>query len=127
MIFCLMLSLIFELQVYVEMKKQNIDEKLRLLEEKKAAQLEKLTQLKNREKDLKAQQRKQQKELTRQQETRLKILLGAFYLRQFSEDKTVLESIKNDFIKFANEATGTAQKQNIEVINELFKQFKIEN
>lgn len=122
-----MLSLSFELQVYVKMKKQNIDEKLRLLEEEKAAQLEKLTQLKNREKDLKAQQRKQQKELTRQQETRLKILLGAFYLRQFSEDKTVLESIKNDFIKFANEATGTAQKQNIEVINELFKQFKIEN
>jgi len=122
MIFCLMLSLIFELQVYVEMKKQNIDEKLRLLEEEKAAQLEKLTQLKNREKDLKAQQRKQQKELSRQQETRLKILLGAFYLRQFKQDPQLLESVKNDLINFANEATGTAQQQNIEVINELFKQ-----
>lgn len=122
MIFCLMLSLIFELQVYVEMKKQNIDEKLRLLEEEKAAQLEKLTQLKNREKDLKAQQRKQQKELSRQQETRLKILLGAFYLRQFKQDPQLLESVKNDLINFANEAKGTAQQQNIEVINELFKQ-----
>ena len=122
MIFCLMLSLIFELQVYVEMKKQNIDEKLRLLEEEKAAQLEKLTQLKNREKDLKAQQRKQQKELSRQQETRLKILVGAFYLRQFKQNPEMLQSIKNDLINFANEATGTAQKHNIEVINELFKQ-----
>lgn len=117
-----MLSLIFELQVYVEMKKQNIDEKLRLLEEEKAAQLEKLTQLKNREKDLKAQQRKQQKELSRQQETRLKILIGAFYLRQFKQNPELLESVKNDLIAFGNEASGTAQQQNIEVINELFKQ-----
>ncbi len=104
------------------MKKQNIDEKLRLLEEEKANQLEKLSQLKNREKDLKAQQRKQQRELSRQQETRLKILVGAFYLRQFKQDPKLLESVKNDLINFANEVNGTAQKQNIDVINELFKQ-----
>ena len=104
------------------MAKVDIDEKLKLIEEQKQAQLEKLTQLKNQEKDLKAQQRKQKRELTRQQDTRLKILVGAFYLRQFKQNPELLESVKNDLIAFGNEATGTAQQQNIEVINELFKQ-----
>jgi len=104
------------------MAKIDIDEKLKLIEEQKKAQLEKLAQLKNQEKDLKAQQKKQQRELTRQQDTRLKVLIGAFYLRQFKQNPALLDSIKNDLVNFANEATGTAQKQNIEVINELFKQ-----
>ena len=103
-------------------KPDDIQKKLELIEKQKVEQLKKLQQLKNREKDLKTQQRKQKRELTRQQDTRLKILVGAFYLRQFKQNPELLESVKNDLIAFGNEATGTAQQQNIEVINELFKQ-----
>jgi hypothetical protein len=101
------------------MAKVDIDEKLKLIEEQKQAQLEKLTQLKNQEKDLKAQQRKQKRELTRQQDTRLKILIGAYYLRQFNKNPELLESIKGDLISFASEAGGTAKDQNLVVLKEL--------
>lgn len=101
------------------MAKLDIDEKLKLIEEQKQAQLVKLTQLKNQEKDLKAQQRKQKRELTRQQDTRLKILVGAFYLRQFNKNPELLESIKNDLINFVSEAEGTAKDQNLVVLKEL--------
>lgn len=101
------------------MSKVDIDEKLRLIEEQKSAQLKKLDQLKNQEKNLRAQQRKQKRELTRQQDTRLKILIGAYYLRQFKENPVLIESIKNDLISFASEPGGTAQEQNLNVLKEL--------
>lgn len=101
------------------MAKVDIDEQLLLINEQKKAQLEKLSQLKNREKDLKAQQRKKKRDLTRQQETRLKILVGAFYLRQFNKNPQLVESVKNDLINFASEVGGTAKEQNLTVLKEL--------
>lgn len=101
------------------MAKVDIDTKLKLIEEQKSAQLKKLDQLKNQEKDLRAQQRKQKRELTRQQETRLKILIGAFYLRQFNKNPALLESIKNELVNFASEPEGTAKEQNLTVLKEL--------
>lgn len=101
------------------MVKVSIDEKLKLINLEKEAQQKKLDQLKNKEKALKAQQRKKQRELTRQQETRLKILIGAYYLRKFKDNPDLLESIKSDLISFASEAQGTAKDQNLVVLKEL--------
>ncbi|ENU21299.1 hypothetical protein F994_00173 [Acinetobacter bohemicus ANC 3994] len=101
------------------MSRTNIDEQLILINEQKKAQLEKLTQLKNREKDLRAQQRKKERDLTRQQDTRLKIILGSFYLRQFKQNPALLESIKNDLVSFASEPEGKAKEQNLTVLKEL--------
>ncbi|NWK76296.1 hypothetical protein HYG93_19025 [Acinetobacter sp. SwsAc6] len=101
------------------MSKQDIQTKLELIEKQKADQLKKLDQLKNQEKALKAQQRKKQRDLTRQQDARLKILVGAFYLRQFKKNPEMLESIKGSLISFASEATGTAKEQNLAVLKEL--------
>lgn len=100
------------------MVKINIDEKLRLINGQKEAQLKKLDQLKNQEKILKAQQRKQQRDLTREQETRLKILIGAFFLRKIKEDPGLLKSIKIDFVNFASEPGGKAAEQNLAVLKE---------
>ena len=100
-------------------KQDDIQKKLELIEKQKLEQLKKLQQLKNREKDLKTQQRKQKRELTRQQDTRLKILVGAYYLRKFKDNPNLLESIKSDLISFASEAGGTAKEQNLAVLREL--------
>ena len=81
--------------------------------------MKKLQQLKNREKDLKTQQRKQKRELTRQQDTRLKILIGAYYLRKFKDNPDLLESIKSDLISFVSEVGGTAKDQNLLVLKKL--------
>lgn len=101
------------------MAKIDIDEKLKLINEQKAAQQKKLDQLKEQEKTLKAAQRKKQRELTRQQDTRLKILVGAYYLRKFKDNPDLLESIKSDLFSFASEAQGTAKDQNLAVLKEL--------
>ena len=100
-------------------KQDDIQKKLELIEKQKVEQLKKLQQLKNREKDLKTQQRKQKRELTRQQDTRLKILIGAYYLRKFKDNPELLESIKSDLISFASEVGGTAKDQNLVVLKEL--------
>lgn len=101
------------------MAKIDIEEKLKLIEKQKADQLKKLDQLKNQEKTLRAEQRKNKRELTRQQDTRLKILIGAFYLRQFEQNPNLLESIKNELFNFASEANGAAKEQNLAVLKEL--------
>ena len=100
-------------------KQDDIQKKLELIEKQKVEQLKKLQQLKNREKDLKTQQRKQKRELTRQQDTRLKILIGAYYLRKFKDNPDLLESIKNELFNFASEANGAAKEQNLAVLKEL--------
>ena len=100
-------------------KQYDIQKKLELIEKQKVEQLKKLQQLKNREKDLKTQQRKQKRELTRQQDTRLKILIGAYYLRKFKDNPDVLESIKSDLVDFVSEIGGTAKDQNLVVLKEL--------
>ena len=100
-------------------KPDDIQKKLELIEKQKVEQLKKLQQLKNREKDLKTQQRKQKRELTRQQDTRLKILIGAYYLRKFKDNPDLLESIKSDLIDFVSEVGGTAKDQNLLVLKEL--------
>ena len=100
-------------------KQDDIQKKLELIEKQKVEQLKKLQQLKNREKDLKTQQRKQKRELTRQQETRLKILIGAYFLRKFKDNPQLLESIKSDLISFVSEVGGTAKDQNLVVLKEL--------
>ncbi len=100
-------------------KQDDIQKKLELIEKQKVEQLKKLQQLKNREKDLKTQQRKQKRELTRQQDTRLKILVGAYYLRKFKDNPGLLESIKSDLIDFVSEIGGTAKDQNLLVLKEL--------
>ena len=100
-------------------KPDDIQKKLELIEKQKVEQLKKLQQLKNREKDLKTQQRKQKRELTRQQDTRLKILIGAYYLRKFKDNPDVLESIKSDLVDFVSEVEGTAKDQNLVVLKEL--------
>ena len=100
-------------------KQDDIQKKLELIEKQKVEQLKKLQQLKNREKDLKIQQRKQKRELTRQQETRLKILVGAYYLRKFKDNPNLLESIKSDLMDFVSEPGGTAKDQNLVVLKQL--------
>lgn len=100
-------------------KKDDIQKKLELIEKQKVEQLKKLQQLKNREKDLKTQQRKQKRELTRQQDTRLKILIGAYYLRKFKDNPNLLESIKSDLMDFVSEPGGTAKDQNLVVLKQL--------
>lgn len=100
-------------------KPDDIQKKLELIEKQKVEQLKKLQQLKNREKDLKTQQRKQKRELTRQQDTRLKILIGAYYLRKFKDNPNLLESIKSDLMDFVSEAGGTAKDQNLVVLKQL--------
>ena len=100
-------------------KQDDIQKKLELIEKQKVEQLKKLQQLKNREKDLKTQQRKQKRELTRQQDTRLKILVGAYYLRKFKDNPGLLESIKSDLIDFVSKVGGTAKDQNLVVLKEL--------
>lgn len=110
-----------------KMSKQDIQTKLESLEKKKAEQLKKLDQIKNQEKDLRSQQRKKERDLTRQQETRLKILLGAFYLRQFKENPALLSSIQNDLLNFASEAQGTAKEQNLAVLKELLNIEKVDD
>ena len=100
-------------------KQDDIQKKLELIEKQKVEQLKKLQQFKNREKDLKTQQRKQKRELTRQQDTRLKILIGAYYLRKFKDNPQLLESIKSDLIDFVSEIGGTAKDQNLVVLKQL--------
>ncbi len=100
-------------------KQDDIQKKLELIEKQKVEQLKKLQQLKNREKDLKTQQRKQKRELTRQQDTRLKILIGAYYLRKFKDNPQLLESIKSDLISFVSEVGGTAKDQNLVLLKQL--------
>ena len=100
-------------------KQDDIQKKLELIEKQKVEQLKKLQQLKNREKDLKIQQRKQKRELTRQQDTRLKILIGAYYLRKFKDNPNMLESIKSDVMDFVSYPGGTAKDQNLVVLKQL--------
>lgn len=104
------------------MAKIDIDEKLKLINEQKAAQQKKLDQLKEQEKTLKAQLRKKQLDLTREQETRLKILIGAWYLSNLEKGghkEAVLEKIKHDLFEFARKAKGKAADLNVEVLESL--------
>lgn len=102
-------------------KKIDIDTQLKAIQDEKQANLDKLTQLKNREKDLKAQQRKQQRELTRQQDTRRKILLGAFLLDVFKKNPNYKAQMEKHILDFANKTESEkARELNVEALKGIF-------
>lgn len=74
---------------------------IKSLNEKIAKQQEKLQQLKSNKQALEAKERKQNLEQQKKDETRKKILLGAFLLKEMSESDVIKQKILgqlNDYL-----------------------------
>lgn len=100
----------------------HLQSKIDALKLKEEAEKKRLEQLKNQRKQLEAQQRKKENELTRQLDTRRKILLGAFLLDIFKERPDYKNQLKSYILEFAQRPESEkARDLNLKALENLFK------
>lgn len=99
----------------------HLQSKIEALKLKEEAEKKRLEQLKNQRKQLEAQQRKKENELTRQMDTRRKILLGAFLLDAFKQNPEYKNRLKNHVLDFAQRPDSEKAKElNLKALENLF-------